>query len=72
MGVFKMILYPFGFAFASLGVVTLLAMVVLGTQPKDWEPWQNDLVSSVGTAAGLVGMLVGSWLAVRAEQRAAH
>jgi hypothetical protein len=72
MGVFKMILYPFGVAFASLGVVMLLATAGFGTQPEFWAPWQNDLVSTVGTAAGLLGMLVGSWLAVRAEQRGAH
>jgi hypothetical protein len=70
MGVFKMILYPFGLAFASLGVVMLLGMAAFGTQPKVWAPWQNDLVSTAGTAAGLVGMLVGSWLAVCAERRA--
>jgi hypothetical protein len=65
-----MILYPFGLAFASLGVVMLVGAAALGTQPEFWEPWQNDLISTVGTAAGLSGMLVGLWLAVRAERRA--
>jgi hypothetical protein len=70
MGVFKMIIYPFGLAFASLGVVMLLGMSSFGTQPKAWEPWQNDLVSTVGTAAGFAGILVGSWLSIRSDQRA--
>ena len=70
MGVFKVILYPFGLAFAALCLVMLLGMAAFGTEPKLWAEWQNQLVSSVGTVAGVAGTLIGTWLAIRADRRA--
>jgi hypothetical protein len=68
MGTFKMIVYPFGLAIASLVMVVMFGMALFGVQSADWADWQNDLVSSIGTVAGLAGAVVGLWLAIRAER----
>jgi hypothetical protein len=70
MGTFKMIVYPFGLAIFSLVIVVLFGMALFGVQSAGWDDWQNELVSSIGTVAGLAGAVVGLWLAIRSERRA--
>jgi hypothetical protein len=72
MATFKLVVYPFGAAIASLCIVMLVGMAAFGAEPKLWVPWQNQLVSSLGTVAAMAGTLAGAWLAVRAERRAAR
>lgn len=69
MGSFKMIVYPFGLAIAVLAAVTLAGMAVFGIEAAAWDEWQNELVGTVGTAAGLAAAVVGLWLAIRSEGR---
>jgi hypothetical protein len=69
MGTFKMIVYPFGLAIASLIIVVLFGMAVFGVQSGDWAEWQNELVGTVGTIVGFAGAVFGLWLAFRSEQR---
>jgi hypothetical protein len=69
MGTFKMIVYPFGLAIASLMVVVLFGITAFGPHSADWAQWQNELVGTVGTIVGLVGAVFGLWLAIRSEER---
>ena len=70
MGTFKMILYPFVFGIGAMCLVTLLGMAMFGLHSTDWSDWQNDLIGSVGTVAGLAAAIAGLWLAIRAERHA--
>jgi hypothetical protein len=70
MRTFNMILYPFGLAITAMLVVTLIGMATFGLHSADWLNWQNELISSIGTVAGLAGAVIGLWLAIRAERRA--
>jgi hypothetical protein len=71
MGSYKMIVYPFGLAVGSLYIVVLLGMVIFGMNSTGWEEWQNELVGTVGTLVGLGSAVIGLWLAIRSEERAA-
>jgi hypothetical protein len=70
MATFKMIFYPFAFAIGAMCLVTLLGMAMFGLHSTDWSDWQNDLVGSGGTVAGLAAAVVGLWLAIRTERHA--
>ena len=70
MGAFKMILYPLALCIGAVVAVSFLGLAMFGMRPTDWTSWQNDLVSSIGTVAGIAGVIVGLWLAIRAERRA--
>ncbi|HEY3392623.1 MAG TPA: hypothetical protein VGK58_07940 [Lacipirellulaceae bacterium] len=69
---YKMIVYPFGLAVGSLYMIVLLGMVMFGLNSADWEKWQNELVGTVGAFVGLAGAVVGLWVAIRSEERAAR
>jgi membrane associated rhomboid family serine protease len=67
---FKMISYPLALCIGAVMVVSFLGMAMFGVRSADWADWQNGLVGSIGTAAGLAGAIVGLWLAIRSERRA--
>lgn len=71
MGSYKMIVYPFGLAVSSMLIVVLFGMAIYGVQSSNWEEWQNELVGTVGTFVGLGAAVIGLWLAIRSEERAA-
>ena len=72
MGSYRMIVYPFGLAVSSLLIVALFAMAIYGVQSTDWEEWQLELVGTVGSFVGLGAAVIGLWLAIRSEERAAR
>ena len=70
MGAFKMVLYPLALCTGAVIAVSFLGMAIFGMRPTDWTNWQNELVSSIGTVAGIAGAIVGLWLAIRGERHA--
>jgi hypothetical protein len=69
MGTFRMIVYPFGIAIFAICVAMFLGVAAFGPETLHWEEWQNELVGTAGTVAGLAGAVFGLWLAIRAEHQ---
>ena len=72
MTTLKMIAYPFGLAIAGMLVVDLVGIALFGANSSEWLEWQNQIVSTFGTVAGLAGAVAGLYLAVRSQTRTAH
>ena len=70
MGAFKLIIYPYAFAVAAMCVAMLSAMAAFGFDPRHWDSWQNELISTIGTIAGIGGVLFGLWTAMHSQERA--
>lgn len=69
MGAWKLVVYPFGLAIAGVVLADVLGILVFGTDSRAWLEWQNRAVSAVGVGTGLIGAMVGLFLAIRSHAR---
>lgn len=69
MGAWKLVLYPFGLAIVGMVLIDLIGILAFGANSQDWLEWQSNAVSGVAVATGLVGVMVGLYLAIRAQAR---
>lgn len=69
MGAWKLALYPFGLAIAGIVLIDLVGILAFGADSQNWIEWQYRTVSAVGVGVGVVGAMVGLYLAIRAHAR---
>lgn len=69
IGAWKLVLYPFGLAIVGMVLIDLIGILAFGANSQDWLEWQSKAVSGVAVATGLVGVMVGLYLAIRAQAR---
>lgn len=66
--ILKIIGYSGGAAVVFSSVQILIGMLLFGAHFAQWSEWQGGIVSTVGTAAGIGGAVVGLLLALHTER----
>lgn len=69
MGAWKLVIYPVGLAIVGMVLIDMIGIFAFGANSRDWLDWQNRAVSGAGVVTGLVGVMFGLYLAIRAHAR---
>lgn len=69
MGAWKLVVYPFGLAIAGVLLVDVIGILAFGADSRVWLEWQNKAVTAVGVGAGVIGAMVGVYVAIRSHAR---